>query len=201
MDYSVRATFAGEGIDQDLLPDLAEQLEPESASVSFGTFGFGITMTCARGDTDRIDQVISSALDRMASAVKEVGLPDLPIVEASATEWSLFEKQLEEPTFPNVVGVSELAEMLGVSRQRASELARSPGFPAPFTMLAAGPVWIEPNVSDYIKTWVRKPGRPPGGKHLLGDGDRKMLDDMGRANRHWHREDMSAETNDLGSPG
>jgi hypothetical protein len=35
-----------------------------------------------------------------------------------------------------------------------------PGFPAPVGELASGPVWLEGDLSRFMDTWERKPGRP-----------------------------------------
>ena len=41
----------------------------------------------------------------------------------------------------DLVGISEIAEMFGVSRQRASTMAKEDDAPAPAQRLQAGPVW------------------------------------------------------------
>jgi predicted DNA-binding transcriptional regulator AlpA len=62
-----------------------------------------------------------------------------------------------------VVGVSEIAELLGVTPQRAGQIARDyADFPAPITTLAAGRVWDR----QAVKAWIakhpdRRGGRPP----------------------------------------
>lgn len=99
-------------------------------------------------------------LARVLSAAERAAMPKWPVVDVQVTEWGEFLSQLEQPTHPSVVGVSEVAEILGVSKQRASVLARSPSFPPPLVELASGPVWIEPNVHHFCETWERKPGRP-----------------------------------------
>ncbi len=68
-------------------------------------------------------------------------------------------QQLAEPE-PTYAGVTEVAELLGVSKQRVSELRTSAAFPAPIAELAAGPVWSVPTLTRFIDTWERKPGRP-----------------------------------------
>ncbi len=64
---------------------------------------------------------------------------------------------------PDLVGLSEVAEMLGVSRQRASQLVRDyDDFPAPAASLASGRVWERPKVETWMRAHpVRRPGRPP----------------------------------------
>jgi hypothetical protein len=48
----------------------------------------------------------------------------------------------------HLVGVVKVAAMLGVSRQRVSQLADTKDFPAPAAVLAAGPVWERQAVED-----------------------------------------------------
>src|SRR5439155_14570990 len=43
-------------------------------------------------------------------------------------------------SMPQIVGIAEVALMLRVTKQRASELAKSPEFPRPLASLKAGPI-------------------------------------------------------------
>lgn len=70
------------------------------------------------------------------------------------------DRRLALPAFPELAGVSEVAQLLGVSRQRASALQTSAGFPGPVATLASGPVWRLTDLSRFAGTWQRKPGRP-----------------------------------------
>lgn len=67
-----------------------------------------------------------------------------------------------------LVGVNEVADMFGVSKQRVSELARTDSFPAPVSRLAAGPVWWRSDIQSFMEQWQRKPGRR--GQAKLGEG-------------------------------
>ena len=60
----------------------------------------------------------------------------------------------------DLMGVSEIAKRLGVSRQRASQLTQEyEDFPEPVSELAQGRVWR----SDDIEAWIeRHPDRRPG---------------------------------------
>jgi len=49
------------------------------------------------------------------------------------------------------VGLHELAELLNVSRQRADQLVRYQGFPAPVAELKAGRIWRRSQVDKWIK--------------------------------------------------
>lgn len=55
----------------------------------------------------------------------------------------------------HLVGVAEVSQMLGVSRQRVTQLAKTKDFPTPAVSLAAGPVWE----SASIEAWARATGR------------------------------------------
>jgi len=60
------------------------------------------------------------------------------------------------------MGVAEVAEALGTSRQRVSALARQPnGLPTPLARLASGPVWSADTLQRFVAEWDRRPGRRP----------------------------------------
>lgn len=59
-----------------------------------------------------------------------------------------------------VAGLTEVASILGVTRQRASQIARDyEDFPLPLAELAKGRVWDREAVEDWAR---RHPVRPPG---------------------------------------
>jgi hypothetical protein len=60
----------------------------------------------------------------------------------------------------HLVGLSEIASMLGVTRQRAGQLVRDyDDFPPPVAELAAGRVWE----TTAVEAWAKAhPERPPG---------------------------------------
>lgn len=71
-----------------------------------------------------------------------------------------------EPTGPAVpviepgalIGVGELAELLDVSKQRASAIASKEGAPQPLARLATGPVWHRGQWADEISRRSRSGG-------------------------------------------
>ncbi len=169
--WSVAVEFAeasadGDGLIEAIngrLEHFLDELASHNASVSGcpeepnGIFGYGATVYLEE-DSAGAAAVIGAAL--VQEAAKSTRMPELPIVRLELIEDSELERELQRPTFPNLLGVGELANLLGVSKQRASELARSSGFARPFAELASGPVWLEPNVQRFIRDWERKPGRP-----------------------------------------
>ena len=62
---------------------------------------------------------------------------------------------------PAVIGLAEVAELLGISRQRASEIVRRADFPRG-RELKAGPVWYEAEVRAWARTRSPKVRRTPG---------------------------------------
>ncbi|MGH2670267.1 MAG: DNA-binding protein [bacterium] len=68
----------------------------------------------------------------------------------------------------HLVGVSEIAHMLGVTRQRAVQLVGDyADFPAPTAVLASGRIWEREAVEMWIRKHAdRRPGRP---KRQSGD--------------------------------
>ncbi|MCW2545381.1 MAG: phage transcriptional regulator, AlpA [Frankiales bacterium] len=55
----------------------------------------------------------------------------------------------------HLVGAAEMAALLGVSRQRAHQLAARPDFPEPVAKLSMGRIWER----DAVAEWMRR--RPP----------------------------------------
>jgi hypothetical protein len=61
---------------------------------------------------------------------------------------------------PDLIGVSEIAALFGVTRQRASEIQTRAGFPAPVARLKSGPIWTRASITRFLDDWQRRPGRP-----------------------------------------
>ena len=55
----------------------------------------------------------------------------------------------------HLVGLTEIAAMLEVSRQRVDQLARREDFPAPEVELASGRVWER----EAVEKWAKATGR------------------------------------------
>ncbi|MBV1854607.1 hypothetical protein [Catellatospora tritici] len=63
-----------------------------------------------------------------------------------------------------IIGVAEIATLLGVSRQRIAQLALTEGFPTPVARLAMGPVYLRRSVVAYCRrTGRRQASVPPIG--------------------------------------
>ncbi|MGI8939484.1 MAG: helix-turn-helix transcriptional regulator [Iamia sp.] len=55
----------------------------------------------------------------------------------------------------DLLGLAEIGALLGVSRQRVDQLARTEGFPDPVATLSAGRIWQR----DDVEAWARQTGR------------------------------------------
>lgn len=49
------------------------------------------------------------------------------------------------------MGQAEIADRIGVSRQRVQQLIKKPTFPAPFDVLAMGKVWWIKDIEEWIQ--------------------------------------------------
>jgi len=59
----------------------------------------------------------------------------------------------------DLIGLMEVAELLGVSQQRASQLSRDPGFPGSIRNIAGRAVWSRKEVEHFMRhDWSRKRG-------------------------------------------
>lgn len=162
-EWSVNVEAAQPGdqrVDQVAAEVLMEQLADHhvgGVAISPGRYGcrFDVDAATSLEAATEADQVF-----RKAAA--EAGLPAWPVVRLEAMTVGELDVDLARATFPRLVGVAELAEILGVSRARASELASSsPDFPSPTVRLASGRVWTEPSVRRFVEAWRRRPGPAP----------------------------------------
>jgi len=164
--WSVEIEVVGNGdpISTDRLEDLLDVLEPYSPTVT-GTpeepaadrARFGMSLWI---DADQPSDALKEAGRVLAQATRKVRLPQWPIARILLLSDEELDRELALPSFPTLLGVAELAEKLGVTKQRASELASSRRFPSPIATLASGPVWLAPSINRYLEEWERKPGRP-----------------------------------------
>lgn len=74
----------------------------------------------------------------------------------------------------DLVALPEIAQMLGISRQRASKIMYThPDFPKPEAELSIGKVWVRSTVDE----WARTRSRLAGGRGVVGDAQAKGTTD------------------------
>jgi len=167
--YSVSIETWGLGtgsVDADLVSDLGVALEELGAlgpSTSIGGLAGGVGASFgvfADGDPkDDLRHIARLASSIFTRACRRTGIAHGGVARLDILSERYLERDLErEPE--RYAGVTELADLFGVSRQRVWELRRRAGFPAPIAELAAGPVWTVSSLQRFLASWSRKPGRP-----------------------------------------
>jgi hypothetical protein len=158
MWWTVHVEAAGDGVvEPELLDGLVDELADLHAAVSGGNGRYGAQFDVFGPDAD---SAVQGALDIWMTAVEAAGLPVWPVVRVETMTVAEHEAELETPNFPALVGVTEAARMLGISKQRLAQLAARPDFPEPMVSLASGPVWLTSSIRGFERRWTRKPGRP-----------------------------------------
>jgi len=69
-------------------------------------------------------------------------------------------RRIDEPLVPDLVGVSDIARMFGVSQQRASQLVQREDFPPEVGHISASPIFVRSQVEAFSDRWERRSGRP-----------------------------------------
>ncbi len=80
------------------------------------------------------------------------------IVGLEVLDEAEYERRATLPTTPELVGASEAAELLGVTRQRVHQLhATHAGFPEPLIRVRMGPLWDRRAVEAFARRSERRP--------------------------------------------
>lgn len=154
IDFSTETTMGDEaGF------DILEALAGHHGAAAIGTYTGSISITAAAPDAVQAAALVPEVLAKVQAITGAVTITSLEIYSEDA-----FQKRLEEPGIPDLVGLTEIAEMAGVSRQRANAIVKQEGFPTPVLTLAAGQFRTRAAVQNWINNWTRKPGRKPGQK-------------------------------------
>ncbi|MBU8830849.1 hypothetical protein KL858_15500 [Mycolicibacterium goodii] len=114
------------------------------------------------------DQSMLDCAHKVSDRVMSVtGMHPVAIEVVSESE---FERRAESATLPELMSAAEIADELGVSRQRVHQLRELPSFPRPLADLRGGAVWDARAVRSFNRSWARKPGRPAQQKSILRSG-------------------------------
>ncbi|CAM4216134.1 hypothetical protein MYAV107488_04200 [Mycobacterium avium subsp. paratuberculosis] len=115
----------------------------------------GVDLTVyAPGDLSMFD-----ALNKTINEVAHVVQSGPPIGLEVVTERE-HTRRAEAPSMPELMSAAEIADELGVRRQRVHQLRATSAFPAPLAELRGGAVWDAAAVRKFAQDWQRKPGRP-----------------------------------------
>jgi hypothetical protein len=164
--YTVSVDASAPQPDDEEFEDLSEilnELEAHGASVGYnredGTLGAVFSIFVDDYERDSLEVAARRSLEAFTSAATKIGMELGPINRLELLAGPSFERWLNTPP-EEFAGVAELAKIFGVSRQRMSELRTRRDFPAPVAELASGPVWRVANLTRFLETWERRPGRP-----------------------------------------
>jgi len=150
----------------DVVYGLLDRLTKHAAVASAGRRTLGVRFNIVAAEPDR---AMAMALQLFTRTLRRVGFPGRPeIVSVELETVTEQARRLKEPTLPPFAGISEVAKILGVTRQRAHQLAQTAGFPQPLAMLAAGPIWNRHAIDRFSEDWNRRPGRPKKASVMAG---------------------------------
>lgn len=142
---------------EDIMFDLMDELTAHAPSGSIAPDGHAGAVTIAV-DAESFDDALSSALGATRAALQK-HLPTASVIGVELVDSDALDRELDRPLFPEVVGFAEIAELAGVSRQRARAFRQSPGFPEPVIETAQGPLMAKAAVSNWLAHRNTRPGR------------------------------------------
>ncbi len=128
-----------------------DELAELSPAVQFGN---GLLSTTA---TRRAKSPIE-AYDYVHQALNPLtGKLEIEFVEVKTTERQ--NRDLEVSNLPELVGLAEIADMAGTTRQRVFQMTANRGFPFPVMELRSGRLWNKAAIESYLGN--RRPGVLP----------------------------------------
>jgi hypothetical protein len=148
-------------IETSLVEDLVDALDASdtlrSSALAAGGGARGVSVTTSVAARD-IPTACGHAHRAFGALLEAAGIDHEIMAVRVMTEEAANAELDAQPD--ELAGVSEVAAVLGVSRQRVAELRGREGFPAPIAQLAAGPVWRVAMLQRFVDEWPRRPGRP-----------------------------------------
>jgi hypothetical protein len=142
----------------DQIERLAVELEPDHGAVGInddGSIGAQLMI-----EARSVHSASEKAFQHFRRACEIAGVK-APMTSVEVQPWDVFEAEQDSPIVPELLGVTEMAAKLGVSRQRIAQLSEREDWPPPVAQLAAGPVWAGPSVDRFLASWDRhRTGRP-----------------------------------------
>ncbi|GAT07684.1 hypothetical protein H7I77_09960 [Mycolicibacterium novocastrense] len=170
MTWTAQLTYTAPGLTLEQRADIAAELD---ANVAYDEAAGHLKLTFeTEGATLR--QASDSALHAAGAAVSAVarGAVQTRRGRLLVMPTEEFIAEAAHPTRLDLIGLREIADQFGVSRQRAHQLTQLKtlpggqlGFPEPVSTPASGPIFTQTSVDEFRRRWERtkKPqgGRPP----------------------------------------
>jgi len=137
--------------------DFVKALIPHSGIVSADQHRWAAQITLPGPSSE---EAIAAGLELLRTLATQCHLPQWPIERMEIVDVDRRDTELAVSNLPELIGTTEVAELLGMSRQRLHELRKAGRFPEPIVELAAGPIWLRSAVVAFEGPRERKPGRP-----------------------------------------
>ena len=163
--YSVLAEYSGE-----IPPDSVERIVDEVLGrlervargpvVSADEHGLDLRFSLVYKEPRELDFVAGEAKVIAVRILVGVGLEGLRLEALHVETEAHQESELATPNLPELVGLSEIADILGVTKQRVGQLRERWDFPKPVAELRSGPVWARPMLDRFVDEWPRRSGHP-----------------------------------------
>jgi hypothetical protein len=157
IEWSVRIELAGEFTEEDA-DKITTILAKNSPATGFGPSELDAQFCVEAGNAQ---DAIKKGVNLLMAALKKPAR----IVGVEALSMEDLDRSIAESKAPDLVGVSELADLLKVSKQRISKISSAAEFPKPIAKLAAGPIWRKIAIARFAEAWERRPGRPRKAAH------------------------------------
>lgn len=153
--WVVEVTLATKhALTEQLLDAMADRADKHDMTVAARAHEPGVVFTAEVGGSE-VALVSVWAFD-IAEDATAYELADLRVSSPAVREAEAF-----RPDTPELLAATDVAELLGVTRQRVHQLHKARGdFPAPYVRLGSGPVWTRPAIEAFNTGWSRKGGRP-----------------------------------------
>ncbi|QNJ96567.1 hypothetical protein HZU40_34150 (plasmid) [Mycolicibacterium fluoranthenivorans] len=155
MTWTTQLTYTAAGLTDEDTAALAEALG--GADIAYAADRLQVNLEV---EASTLEEAAASTLRTAAAAtglLKPTRLRVLPTPEF------LDETAHPEPMNLDLIGITEIAAELGVSRQRAGQLADDPDFPAPVVQPASGRLYTRASVKAFQQRWTAT-RNPRGGR-------------------------------------
>jgi hypothetical protein len=148
----------GEPFTEDAAFDTIDALLTHGAAMSVERDLSGGSVTLSVEAATPLDAATEAA--ELVTSAAEPHLGEISVTGLEVLTEAAVDAELARPLFPEVVGYAEIADMAGVSRQRARQFASINGFPKPVIETAQGPLMGKHAVERWLETRNTSGGRP-----------------------------------------
>lgn len=134
--------------------DVLDRLMPYHPALSFGAGVLSVMTTLEADDNNPAAALLQAIADLKRAVPSPI---DIELAEVMTVERQ--DQELERSNAPELVGIAEVAQMAGTSRQRAFQMTANRGFPVSLLELASGRLWSRPAIAAYLEEHrgARKP--------------------------------------------